>query len=133
VKILIVFSSKTTAIVFKMLVVEHASRMSHGTLRKPRQIFLTKSPELAKRVEKYYHNLNTSLNAGSLSPEELVGIHGRSHSEERWEVLPADERQKEHDDLPASFNLLNDTHFPLFVTSEKVLLCVTCIGHYVSS
>jgi hypothetical protein len=105
---------------FKMLSVERAWEMSQATLRKPRQIFLTKSPVLAARVGEYFLKLQTTLKTADMSKDELLRTSKRSTESVPGMVMHVQDMNSLEDDLPSSFNELKDDHFPLFTTFEKV-------------
>jgi hypothetical protein len=112
--------SKTTTMLFKMLSVERAWEMSKATLQKPRQIFLTKSPVLAARVEEYFRKLQTTLKVADMTKDELANTSKRGTESAPRMVMHIQDMSSLEDYLPSSFNDLKDEHFPLFVTFEKV-------------
>ena len=90
---------------------------------KPRQIFVTQSRVLASRVEEYFDKLLESLAAAKKSKEELQQLA------EQKKKLQQDESSLLYDvdddvtwkaNLPEKFSLLEDEHFPLFLTFERV-------------
>jgi hypothetical protein len=99
--------------VFKMLGVEMANRLtqhsdSHSQLR---QMFLTQSHVLARRVAEYYTQL---LHAAEFQSSEA---HQALPVEE--DLLDFDEDNDERGDLPTNFSDLEDKHFPLFATFDQ--------------
>ena len=113
---------------FKMLGIERAytiqSDQSSETVRKPRQIFVTQSRVLATRVEEYFAKLLESLAAAKKSPKELKTIAKvkQSQNEETSFLFDADDDVTWKASLPQKYSLLEDEHFPLFLTYEKVLM-----------
>jgi hypothetical protein len=101
--------------IFKMLGIELANRRTHFANR-PRQMFLTQSHVLARRVAEYYTQL---LHATEF---QHVNTHQTLPAEE--DLLDFDEDDDERDDLPAKFSDLEDKHFPLFATFDQA--SVTC-------
>ncbi|KAL5633836.1 hypothetical protein ACGC1H_005876 [Rhizoctonia solani] len=103
-------TGKTTCIVFKMLGVER--RFEEGEEAKPRQVFITQSPALAQKVQEYYRSLirtysNRSDPRGHNAPEDK-GILADSR-DEGMESLG----------LPSRYSLLEDQHFPLFLSFSQ--------------
>jgi len=76
-----------------------------------RQMFLTQSHVLARRVEEYYMQL---LHAAKF---QYSGTHQMRPVEE--DLLDLDEDDDERGDLPAKFSELEDKHFPLFATFDQ--------------
>ena len=111
---------------FKMLGIERAYAQQSEALSvsKPRQIFVTQSRVLATRVEEYFSKLLESLEAGKKSNEEL-----KEMAEQKKLQKEGDDALYDVDDdlmwkagLPKRFSLLQDEHFPLFLTFERVRL-----------
>lgn len=90
---------------------------------KRRQLFITKSRTLARRVEEYFTSLAKSLDRTfNLT---LGGVAGRqldSDSVASDELIFEDDGDidKYRPDLPLRFSELKDDHFPLFLTFDKV-------------
>ncbi|KAF5377111.1 hypothetical protein D9757_008780 [Collybiopsis confluens] len=112
-------TGKTTALLFKMLLVERTHQLTEGDAPKPRQIFVTQSRILAKKVEQYYQTLGRSLTAAS----QIVARLSESPSTVEHAVPDTDIHRAHADDrldwnatLPSKFSELNDAHFPLFTT-----------------
>lgn len=85
---------------------------------KPRQLFVTQSHVLASRVRDYYAKLSEFLSAAAKDSFDT--------SSTRKMVEPVDELGDPEDDenwrndLPKRFSELQDNHFPLFLTFDKV-------------
>lgn len=78
---------------------------------KPRQVFVTQSRVLAQRVQEYYHNL---VSASSETPSRP-----QQHEEEQV-LADLDDEDAGAFGLPAKYSMLEDRHFPLFVTYDQV-------------
>lgn len=105
---------------FKMLAMEKSSSEFQGLDTKPRQLFVTQSRVLAGRVEEYFSKLMESLVAESKTPHELAVLAKKvDHTQE---LVDIDDDQNWRSDLPERFSLLEDEHFPLFLTFDRVCL-----------
>jgi len=113
---------KTTTMLFKMLGIERAWAMnSENDSPKPRQLFITQSRVLASKVEGYFSKLMESLATGSYSPRELANIAKKKQTlRGENELVHIDDKINWRDDLPERFSLLEDRHFPLFITFDRV-------------
>lgn len=109
---------KTTTMTFKIYGIERTVRARSNELeRKPRQLFVTQSRVLANRVKDYYDKLSGQLSASGLPSE--------STSDDPSQTVPdglgdPDEEDEWRDELPKRFSELEDRHFPLFLTFDKV-------------
>ncbi|KAF6740880.1 hypothetical protein DFP72DRAFT_951310 [Ephemerocybe angulata] len=119
-------TGKTTTMLFKMLGIERAySQQVRSTIvAKPRQLFVTQSRVLATRVEEYFSKLLESMSAAQKSVDEL------KHIADRKKLLQKESGLYDREDdiawktcLPGKFSLLQDHHFPLFLTFNQ-LLCL---------
>lgn len=113
---------------FKMLGIERAySQQSElSPVAKPRQIFVTQSRVLATRVEEYFSKLLESLAAAKKSKEELKELADQKkklQQEGNSILYDVDDDVTWKSGLPEKFSLLQDEHFPLFLTFERVRLC----------
>jgi hypothetical protein len=108
---------------FKILGLERSYGMGSPPpgLKKPRQVFVTKSRVLAGKVKEYYVKLSESLSTAGLSPQQLAELskHKRSQQQDTA-LLDQDEEGTWSDDIPSRFSLLRDEHFPLFITFSDV-------------
>ncbi|RHZ88684.1 hypothetical protein Glove_21g290 [Diversispora epigaea] len=88
-----------------------------------RQIFITVSYNLCRRVEKYFYGLLEAAKlARKTAAEYNEYVRKREESddiEEKDEILEEDEEEKELSKIPDSFRQLDDNHFPLFITYKK--------------
>ncbi|KAG8744274.1 hypothetical protein FRC10_010437 [Ceratobasidium sp. 414] len=103
-------TGKTTSIVFKMIGIEKLfEQMEEVT--KPRQVFVTQSRVLAQRVQEYYNNLVSASSAASSRPEQ---------QDEEQVLADLDDEDAGAFGLPAKYSLLEDKHFPLFLTYDQL-------------
>ncbi|KAH7101458.1 hypothetical protein BKA62DRAFT_176919 [Auriculariales sp. MPI-PUGE-AT-0066] len=115
-------TGKTTTILFRLLAREQIYRAQNGGGRKPRQLFVTQSRVLASKVEEYYRKLHESI---SIADQRLKDLERRkdlalprvNYSDD---LVPVDDEQEYRSDLPSRFSELQDEHFPLFLTMEKL-------------
>ena len=116
-----VLHSKTTTMVFKILGIERT--YDTGNFRyamvKPRQLFVTQSQVLAKKVEEYYAKLHQSHATAHLSPAELQEM-ASTNPTRRERMVDEDEEIFYTTTLPRRFGALEDSHFPLFLTYNHV-------------
>ncbi|KAG8690837.1 hypothetical protein FRC11_008770 [Ceratobasidium sp. 423] len=103
-------TGKTTCIVFKMLGIERVFEEAEEA--KPRQVFITQSPVLAQKVREYYHSLIRTYSDRS-------GIPNQTTVDD--ELILADLRDDgvESCGLPSRYSLLEDRHFPLFLSFDQ--------------
>ncbi|CAG8603421.1 5444_t:CDS:10 [Funneliformis mosseae] len=124
-------TGKTTCIVFRQLVSYLKSQLyktpsSRGNdeyLYK-RQIFITLNPILCLRVKKYFSQLQKSAELGGEKLTKARFLKWKKDNDSNKEL--DDDNMHEEDDekkilgeIPNSFRLLTDHHFPLFVTFNK--------------
>lgn len=102
---------------FKMLGMERTAR-TH-TDAKIRQVFVTQSRVLAEKVQECFNELMVSCAGDIQSSEELDSRAGRRREIEK-DLVELDEEDESLSDLPARLSELEDKHFPLFVTFDKV-------------
>jgi hypothetical protein len=108
---------------FKMLNYEmmQVSPESVVNGRKRRQLFVTQSRVLARRVQEYFEKLMESLSAATLTREALESLMKRNASDETDELIDEDDGVDDgRTDLPKKFSELEDKHFPLFLTFDEV-------------
>lgn len=110
---------------FKMLGIERAYGQQcsdSSSVPKPRQLFVTQSRVLASRVEEYFSKLLDSLAVAKKTNQEIRDLA------EKKRLLQDNTTPLYHPDddvswqalLPQKFSLLQDEHFPLFLTFERV-------------
>ncbi|KAJ3758111.1 hypothetical protein EV360DRAFT_83381 [Lentinula raphanica] len=112
-------TGKTTTLLFKMLLVERTHQMTGGDAPKPRQMFVTQSRILAKKVEQYFATLSHSLLASSQSLLQLCEVRASQRGavlDDEADMIDVDDIEDWSGDLPSKFSDLRDEHFPLFTT-----------------
>jgi hypothetical protein len=124
-KILLIFvTRKTTTMLFKMLGIERAyAQQSEGSsIARPRQVFVTQSRVLATRVEEVFSKLMASLAATNKSIEELEELakQQKVQKAENSGLYDINDDVTWKASLPKKFSLLQDEHFPLFLTFDRV-------------
>jgi hypothetical protein len=112
---------KTTTMLFKMLGIEN-SWQQNRELRpeRPRQLFVTQSRMLADKVEEYFIKLLQSLVVASRTEVGISDLLERQKNREEAGLVDQDEAQNWREDLPGRFSELQDIHFPMFITFDKV-------------
>jgi hypothetical protein len=105
---------------YRMLSVERAWEMSARGLRKPRQIFLTKSPLLAQKVGENYQKLAASFATASWTREEIRHQATMPDEDQALRMVHSDDITNFRSDLPTKFSAVRDEGFPLFLTFDKV-------------
>ena len=103
---------------FKMLGIERAWNQCQNMWDKPRQIFVTQSRVLATVIEEYFSKLMQSVEAAPHSPKELRKME--KTVEKEMELTDLDDIDQWRPDLPRKFSELEDHHFPLFITYDRV-------------
>ncbi|KAG8980866.1 hypothetical protein FRB93_008909 [Tulasnella sp. JGI-2019a] len=111
-------TGKTTTMLFKMIALERAAQQ-HGT--KIRQIFVTQSRILARRVEDYFRKLvatsrPTSTGPGGGSPKQDQQVGSQSMEG----LIGYDNEADDDERLPSRWSELQDHHFPLFLTFNQL-------------
>ena len=89
---------------FKMLGIERAWGIQRDTMAKPRQLFVTRSQNLADKVKEAFARLHETHISAYASE---CGIT----EESVWDAATT---------LPKKFSALEDIHFPLFISFETV-------------
>ncbi|KAI9566690.1 hypothetical protein HD554DRAFT_2315329 [Boletus coccyginus] len=110
-------TGKTTTMLFKMFGIQRTWEMEMSGMPKPRQIFVTKSRVLATKVQEYFTKLLESLALVGYSLEELKRMRLRARDTESGLVDADDE---DRTDIPQRYSALEENHFPLFVTFDKL-------------
>ena len=99
-----------------------------GSIRRPRQLFVTQSRVLAGKVEEYYRKLHESMDISDWTLETLktpditadLHFNRRRSAKNPEDLWDEDDEQNYRADLPERFSELQDEHFPLFLTMEKL-------------
>ncbi len=112
---------KTTTMVFKILGIERTydTGSFRGALAKPRQLFVTQSQVLAKKVDDYYAKLYQSHATAHLTPAQLKEMASKNRAR-RERMDDEDEEIFYTSTLPRRYGALEDSHFPLFLTYSHV-------------
>ncbi|KAG8738662.1 hypothetical protein FRC10_006609, partial [Ceratobasidium sp. 414] len=118
------FPGKTTALIYKMRAVSQSARFKNG---KPvRQLFVTRSRVLAQHVESSFRGLTGSMEIASKTKEELREMAEQARHNSERTLAEFDNEIDLRDDLPTKFSLLQEDHFPLFISFDK--LCTLLEG-----
>ncbi|KAG1889225.1 hypothetical protein F4604DRAFT_1612723 [Suillus subluteus] len=110
-------TGKTTTMLFKILGIQRAWEMSAVDMPKPRQIFVTKSRVLATKVEEYFTKLLESLALAGYTLQELAKMKAQSVQEG---LVDLDDLPESLMNIPMKYSELEDRHFPLFVTFDRL-------------
>ena len=111
-------TGKTTTMLFKMLGIQRIWQQYPDMGPRPRQIFITQSRVLASKVKDDFAQLMSSHEAAACSPRELR-MRERD-AEQEMELVDQDDNKQWRSDLPEKFSELQDEHFPLFITYDRV-------------
>ncbi|KAI6106479.1 hypothetical protein EV401DRAFT_513423 [Pisolithus croceorrhizus] len=113
-------TGKTTAMVFKMLGIQRAWEQVSG-IRKPRQLFVTRFPVLAAKVEDFFAGLVESLALAGRTEDELRILRSQTQSAEQQPrmVDPLDALNY-RSRTPQKYSMLSDQDFPLFITFDQL-------------
>ncbi|KAF8594570.1 P-loop containing nucleoside triphosphate hydrolase protein [Ceratobasidium sp. AG-I] len=104
-------TGKTTSILFKMIGIEKLYEQMED-VAKPRQVFVTQSRVLAQRVQEYYQNLVTAASSTSQGAEQP--------QDEEHVLADLDDEDASAFGLPPRYSMLEDKHFPLFLTYDQL-------------
>ncbi|KAI6022561.1 hypothetical protein EDC04DRAFT_334245 [Pisolithus marmoratus] len=112
-------TGKTTTMLFKMLGIQQARQLHSEDLdiSRPRQMFITKSHVLANKVEEYFVKLLESLSLAGCTLEELAGLKSRRVDQG---LVDHDDILDTQSDIPQKYSELEDHHFPLFLTFDRL-------------
>jgi len=115
--------------VFKMMNLEElkaqrASQVDEAALTMPpqRQLFVTQSRILARRVQEYFEKmLSSSVNSRKAVSESEEAAPESKKEQDHDDMMDLDdEDDEERADLPKKFCELEDRHFPLFLTVDQL-------------
>ncbi|KAK0232752.1 hypothetical protein IW262DRAFT_1259998, partial [Armillaria fumosa] len=112
-------TGKTTTMLFKMLLIERTFQLMGSDLPRPRQVFVTKSRMLAKKVQEYFEKLTSSLAIASRPSADLTN-QSRAQYRDDSGLIDADDIVDWRTDLPAKYSELEERHFPLFITFDNL-------------
>ncbi|TFK22052.1 hypothetical protein FA15DRAFT_758287 [Coprinopsis marcescibilis] len=117
-------TGKTTTMLFKMLGLERTfSYFDDIGKPRPRQLFVTQSRVLADRVEDYFNKLMASLKLGGKTDSELAQVAANQKAAKesaRKTLFHKNDNVFWKAMLPKKFSQLQDEHFPLFLTFDKL-------------
>ncbi|KAL1709421.1 hypothetical protein EV121DRAFT_286770 [Schizophyllum commune] len=114
-------TGKTTTMLFKMWGRERTQTLDGQELPlRARQLFVTQSPVLVEKVEEAYTSLAMSLQAETSSREQLMAWTARRQTIARDRLVANDDWQEQGRSLPQHFDDLEDEHFPLFLTFDRL-------------
>lgn len=119
---------------FKIFGIQRIAHQLSEVHPKPRQMFVSQSRVLVGRVEEYYAKLSASLGLATLSLADIEQLlPSRQELLQGEDMVDADEEDEWREDLPKRFSELQDSHFPLFLTYDKVSMCgdtfSACLTH----
>jgi hypothetical protein len=110
---------KTTALIYKIRAVdqENATKEDHQPVR---QMFVTRSRVLAQHVESTYQGLSEFTNIAHKSEAELREMAKQSREDPDRALVEFDTEVDVRADLPSRYSDLRHSHFPLFISFDKV-------------
>ncbi|CAE6450213.1 unnamed protein product [Rhizoctonia solani] len=117
-------TGKTTALIYKMKAIQQA--IAETEENEKRQLFVTRSSVLARHVESSFRGLVDSANIANKTPEELAEMAKSDEDQSTPALVEFDNEVDLRSDLPARYSLMQDSHFPLFISFEK--LCALMEG-----
>jgi hypothetical protein len=106
--------SKTTTMLYKMLLIEASSESSSQEISKSRQLFVTQSPILAEKVSEHFSKLVRGHRPS------IVSENVKAAKKADRALVHKDEESDRRSDLPKKYSDLQDTDFPLFVSFDQV-------------
>ena len=109
-------TGKTTTMLFKMLAIQLNWQRFPEMGPKPRQLFVTQSQDLAKKVGEYFAKLKAPF---EVAAQKETG-QSAEPSEQENELIGQEYNKRWSSDVPEKFSELLDEHFPLFITYDKV-------------
>ncbi|CAG8480420.1 12096_t:CDS:10 [Ambispora gerdemannii] len=114
-------TGKTTCIVYR-LIASYLSNPSHPFAHK-RQLFITTSQGLCRRVKKYFYRLRKSAALAEKKMSQAQFYEYARKKEECYDIDLTSNKilgnNKDLSSIPNSFSQLKEDHFPLFITYEK--------------
>jgi hypothetical protein len=85
-----------------------------------RQLFVTRSPVLTQHIASNYRGLVESSEIANKTRDELAAMREKNVRNQKRELVEFDNEVDLRDDLPAQYSRLEDSHFPLFISFDKV-------------
>ncbi|KEP48194.1 UvrD/REP helicase amino-terminal domain protein [Rhizoctonia solani 123E] len=111
-------TGKTTALIYKMRAIKQAVTALEE--KEKRQLFVTRSPVLARHVESSFRGLVDSATIANKTPEELAEMAKIQENRPAPALVEFDSEVDLRKDLPARYSLLKEDHFPLFLSFERL-------------
>ncbi|KAG8735089.1 hypothetical protein FRC10_011007 [Ceratobasidium sp. 414] len=93
---------------------------AQGGYQVARQLFVTRSRVLAQHVEATYQGLVEFTNIALKSPIELKEMAKQSREDPDRALVEFDSEIDLRNDLPERFSDIQDSHFPLFISFDKL-------------
>ncbi|KAI6044090.1 hypothetical protein EDC04DRAFT_459876 [Pisolithus marmoratus] len=114
-------TGKTTAMVYKMLGIHRTWEQVPG-IRKRRQLFVTRFPVLAAKVEEFFTSLVKSLALAGCTQDELRNLRSQIKDAEDQEPQMIDPLNalNYRPGTPQKYSDLSDHDFPLFITFDQL-------------
>lgn len=113
-------TGKTTTMLLKILGIQRAWEQCPDLGPKPRQVFVTQSPVLRKRVEQYFTKLMSSFDTEETHITENKPMQETEQEEQEDELIGQQYSERWKSGLSERFSDLLDEHFPLFITYDQV-------------
>ncbi|EUC55350.1 UvrD-like helicase carboxy-terminal domain protein, putative [Rhizoctonia solani AG-3 Rhs1AP] len=110
-------TGKTTALVYKLRAI-HLQPQAKSL----RQMVVTRSRVLAKHVEATFRSLIESTSIAEKTATELSALAEQHQQQSGPALIEFDSELDLREDLPSRFSLLEDSHFPLFISFNKLCL-----------
>ncbi|KAI6096326.1 hypothetical protein EDD16DRAFT_1720000 [Pisolithus croceorrhizus] len=123
-------TGKTTAMVFKMLGIQRAWEQV-PSFRKPRQLFVTRFPVLAAKVEEFFTSLVESLELAGCTQDELRKLRSqiRSTAQQPPQMIDPLNALSYRPGTPQKYSELSDHDFPFFITFDQLARMVAADIH----
>ncbi|KDN40057.1 hypothetical protein RSAG8_08378, partial [Rhizoctonia solani AG-8 WAC10335] len=112
-------TGKTTALIYKMRANSQLASQS-DEVRATRQLFVTRSKVLTQHIAKNYQGLMDSSDIANKTTEELEIMREDNQKYQTRELVEFDNSVDFRADLPRCFTELKESHFPLFVSFDKL-------------
>ncbi|KAI0028052.1 hypothetical protein K488DRAFT_90145 [Vararia minispora EC-137] len=125
-------TGKTTTILFKIFGIERAwEQTAHSDASRPRQVFVTKSRMLAKKVEQDFMAFIRSETLTAHAPQHFIERASQFRAQNKTSLFASEDTGLWRSDLPHKFSELHDLHFPLFITFDDLcrMLLNDLLGH----
>ncbi|QRV92703.1 UvrD-like helicase carboxy-terminal domain protein [Ceratobasidium sp. AG-Ba] len=117
-------TGKTTALLHRMHCIDQAIKTYEDS--NARQLFVTRSPVLARHVESTYRMIVQSAEIRSKSKSELLSMANQAKSKREIPLVQFDHTLDLRNDLPSRFSQLEQSNFPLFISFDT--LCTLLEG-----